>query len=129
MFEYSFWEIISLSGHLTYPDTGTVQDQFEVQKVRSRVSIYYLELGSLYMLNSFLTTCNSRRKPRICKFKESRCQHESIDIIVETVIIEQFVVKHKPRNFCLQLLFNRHQNFRLRSHDKLINYIYIYYSK
>ena len=78
--------------HRTYPDTGTVQDQFELWIVRSSVSIIYLELGSLFMLNCFLTTCNSRRRPSICKFKfrsvcitcESRCQHESIDSIVKT---------------------------------------------
>ena len=95
-----FWEIVSLSvpevvspsGHLTYLDTGTLHDQFEVRKVQSGVSINYLELGSLYMLNCFLSTCNSRRRPSICKFKfrsvhvicETRCQHESIDSIVKT---------------------------------------------
>ena len=39
-----------------------------------------------------MTTCNSRRGHSICKFKfrsvcvtcETRCQHESIDSIVET---------------------------------------------
>ena len=105
--EYWFWEILplsvreivslsghwtSLSGHRTYPDTGTVHDQFEEWKVRSGVSINYLELGALYMLNCFLTTCNSRRRLNICKFKfrsvcvtcETRCQHESIDSIVKT---------------------------------------------
>ena len=78
--------------HRTYSDTGTVQDQFELWIVRSSISIIYLELGSLFMLNCFLTTCNSRRRPSICKFKfrsvcvtcESRCQHESIDSIVKT---------------------------------------------
>ena len=100
IFEYSFLEIVSLSvreivilsGHQTYPDTGTVHNQFNVQKFRSWVSITYLELSSLHMLNCFLTTCKSRRRPSICKFKfisicvtcETRCQHESIDSIMKT---------------------------------------------
>ena len=77
LFEYLFWEILPLSvqeivslyGHWTFLDTGTVHDQFEVQKVRSGISINYLELGSLYKLNCFLTSCNSRRRLSICKFK------------------------------------------------------------
>ena len=85
-------EIVSLSWHRTYPDTGTVHNQMEVRKVRSGVCINYLELGSLYMLNCVLTTCNSRRRPSICKFKfrsicvtcETRCQHESITSIMKT---------------------------------------------
>ena len=88
----SVWNIICLSRHQTYPDTGTVHDQFEVWKVRSWVSINYLELGSLYMVNCLLTTCNSRRRPSICKLKfrsicitcEMRCQDKSIDSIVKT---------------------------------------------
>ena len=100
IFKYSFWkimplsgsEIVSLSRHRTYQDTGTSHDQSEVQKVRSGVSINYLELGSWYMLHCFLTTWNARRSPAICKFKirsvcvtyETRCQHESIDGIVKT---------------------------------------------
>ena len=81
-----------LSGHQTYSNTGTVHEQFEVWKVRSGVSINYVELGSLYMLNCFLTTCNSRRRHSIGKFEfrsvcvtcETRCQHESIDRISKT---------------------------------------------
>ena len=100
VFEYCFWEIVprwvweivSLSGHQTYPDTGTVHDQVEVRKVQCGVSINYLELFSLYMVNSFLTTCNSRRRLGICKFKfrsvcltcETRCKHESTCSIVKT---------------------------------------------
>ena len=68
MVPLSVWEIISLSEHQTYPDTGTVHDQLEVQKVQPGVSINYLELGSLYMVNIFLTTANSRRRPGICQF-------------------------------------------------------------
>ena len=56
-----FWElmplsvrvIVSLSGHRTYPDTGTSHDQYEVRKVQSGVSINCLEIGSLYMLHCF----------------------------------------------------------------------------
>ena len=33
-------EIVSLSGHRTYLDTGTVHDQVEVWKVQSGASIY-----------------------------------------------------------------------------------------
>ena len=79
-------------GHQTYPDAGNfkVHDQFEMRK--AGVSINSLELGSLYMLNCFLTTCNSRRRCSICKFKfgsicvtcEMRCQHESIKSMVKT---------------------------------------------
>ena len=56
MFEYSFreivplsvLEIVSLSGHWTHSDTGTVHDQYEVLgKVCSGISIKNLELGSL----------------------------------------------------------------------------------
>ena len=50
-------------------DTGTVYDQVEVRKVWSWVSINYLELGSLYLVNYFLTTCNSRRRSGICNFE------------------------------------------------------------
>ena len=85
-------EIISLSKPRIYTETGTEHDQFELRKVRSGVFMNYLELGSLCMLNCFLTTCNSRRRPSICKFKfrsvcvtcKMRCQHESIDSIVKT---------------------------------------------
>ena len=62
-----FWEIVPLSlqeivclfWHWTYQDTSTVHDQLEVQKVQSGVPINHLELGFLYMVNCFLTTCNS----------------------------------------------------------------------
>ena len=85
-------EIVSLSEHRTYPDTGTVHDQFEVRKVWSRVTINYLELGSLYMVNCFFTAWNLRRRPSFFKYKfrrvcltcEMRCQHESTDSIVKT---------------------------------------------
>ena len=45
-------------GLQTYLDTGnvTVHDPLEVRKVRSAVSINYLELGSFNMLNWFLIT-------------------------------------------------------------------------
>ena len=77
--------------HWTYPDTGIVHDQFEALKVRFEVSINYSKLGSLYV-KCFLTICNSRRRPSICKFKlksvcvtcQTRSQHESIDSIVKT---------------------------------------------
>ena len=92
MVSLSVREIVSVSGHRTYPDTGPVHDQVEVRKVCSWVSINYLELGSLYMLNCFLTTCNSRRRPGIRKFKfrsvcltcERRCQHKGTDSILKT---------------------------------------------
>ena len=88
----SVQEIVSLSRHRTYPDTDTVHDQFEGRKIRSGVSINDLELGSWYTLNFFLTTCNSRRRPSLCKLKfrsicftcETKYQHESIDSIVKT---------------------------------------------
>ena len=51
-------EMVPLSGHQTYPDTGTVHNQVEVRKVWSGISINYLELGSLYIVNCFFTTCN-----------------------------------------------------------------------
>ena len=38
------------------------------------------------------------------------------------VVIERFVVRHKSKIFCSQLLFNMQQKFRLRTHDQLIRY-------
>ena len=35
IFEYLGWKIVSLAGHRTYPDTGTVHNQSEIQKTRS----------------------------------------------------------------------------------------------
>ena len=49
----SIWEMVSLSRHQTYPDTGTVHDQFEVRKDQAEVSVNCLELESLYV-NMFL---------------------------------------------------------------------------
>ena len=40
----------------------------------------------------------------------------------KAAVIKRFVVRHKSGNFYSQLVFNRQQNFRLRSHDKLIHY-------
>ena len=49
-----------------------------------------------------------------------RCQHESIDSIVKTKRSGNQTIcgDAQIREFCSQLLFNRQQNFRLRSHDK-----------
>ena len=88
-----FWRsCLCRFGYRLYPDTGTVHGRFEVRKVQSGVFINKLELGSLYMLNCFLTTCNSRRRHSIGKFKfgsicvtcATRCQHERINSIVKT---------------------------------------------
>ena len=95
-------EIVSLSGHWTYPDSGTSHNQFEVRKVRSGVSINYLSVLPVRRdVNMKVSTVSWKSK---------------------TVLIEPFVMRQQSSNFCSQLLFNRQQNFRLRSHDKRISY-------
>ena len=84
------------------------------------------------MLNCFLTTCNSRRRPAFGNLnseasvlpvrRDVNMKVLTVSLKPKAVVIERFVVRHKPSNFCSQLLSNRQQKFRLRSHDELIRY-------
>ena len=93
-----------------------------VAEIWSGVSINYLELVSLYMLNCLLATCYSRRRPSVYKLNSEASMlpvRRDISIKVSTVswkpkavVIKRFVVRHKSGIFCSQLLSNRQQNFK-----------------
>ena len=83
----------------------TVHDQFEEGKVRSGVSLNYLELDFL----------NAVRR-------DVNIKVSTVSWKPKAVVIKRFVVRHKSGNFCSQFLLNRQQNFRLRSRDKLNHY-------
>ena len=123
----SLREIVSLSPHRTYPDTGIVHNQFMVQKVQSGVFINYLELGFLHMFNcswplatqeegtAFATSNSEASVLPMQRDVNMKVLTVSWKPKAVTVVIERFVVRHKSGNFCSQLLFNRQQNFRLCS--------------
>ena len=82
------------------------------------------------MVKFYLTTCNSRRKPSICKFKcrsvcltcVTKSQHESI-VQTESSSNRTICVEAYIGEFLFTITFQQTAKpNRLRSHDKLIRY-------
>ena len=103
-----------------------------VAEIWSGVSINYLELVSLYMLNCLLATCYSRRRPSVYKLNSEASMlpvRRDISIKVSTVswkpkavVIKRFVVRHKSGIFVHNYFPTDSKILRLHSHDKLIPY-------